>query len=333
LSVSGAQGTYSDTELTFSARCSYLTSEAWAEDPKYRTIQEEFRRPLREALKKRFDRFAVLRRWNFRHPEECTFDVERVQAEGGAIPSAVEAKLLADLFDPSALERLVVDRAGESRLIGDLLGELTEPPSSNVGEAIPFLGNTAMYEEILKIAARGTVVLNVGGTWVGRQQEHESDEEALRHIYSRAYGPGQEMRQVQLGLPAAVGGTTVTGPTPRPLVMTLYPPEEMETTGSAPILEGGGPGVVPSPASDDSPTIIRPIPAATQTRRTDKPNTGINLIGYFERWQIPSGTTLDRTTVEFEGLTVQQIKQILQRLPSSVKAWLEVSYPKEDAQP
>ncbi len=46
--------------------------------------------------------------------------------------------------------------------MGDLLDELSEPPPPGTKDAIPFLGETATYEEVLKIVARGKVVVNVG---------------------------------------------------------------------------------------------------------------------------------------------------------------------------
>lgn len=330
LPASGTKSIYGDFELLYLARCSYLTSIAWRDDPKYRAIKEDFDRPLRDTLKKRFDRFAVLRTWNYRNPEQCTFDVERIGAQGGEIPISVEEKLLADLFDSAAFEKLVMDRARESCLVGDLMDELTEPPPPGTGDVIPFLGETATYEEILKIVAGGKIVVNVNGTWVGRQPEHASDEEALRYVRPRAFRSGQEMRQIQLGLSGAVGGTTVTGPGPRPPVPAPGQTGEPPTSSGGQPPGGTGPVIVPPIGGGGSTTTVPPVSPTIQVKRTDEPNTGINLSGCFERWNIPSGTVLDRAKVEFEGVNVQQLKQILQRLPSSVKASLEVSYPEED---
>lgn len=161
-------GHYEDEDLSFCARCSYLTSIAWKDDPKYRALKEEFDKPLRDALKKRVDRFAVLRRWDYPNPEQCVFDVERIDAQGGDIPSAVEEKLRNDLFDSAEFQNLVLEYAGKSWLVGKLLDELAEPPPRNTTDAIPYLGDTVLYEEVLKVAAKGKVVLNVGGDWVRR---------------------------------------------------------------------------------------------------------------------------------------------------------------------
>lgn len=223
LPVAGALGIYEDADLIFSARCSYLTSIAWKSDPKYRTLKEEFDRPLRDALKARYDRFAVLRRWDYQSPQRCVFDVEKVEARGGDIPSAVEAKIVADLFDPAEFQTRVVNYAKNLKSVGDLLKDLCEPPPPNTTDAIPYLGETAFYEEILRVAATGRVVLNVGGTWIGRLPEHEDESAALTYIRTKAFRSGPEMRQIQMGLPSAVGGTTVTAPRPQPLEVTSPP--------------------------------------------------------------------------------------------------------------
>jgi len=121
----GEKGIYSDGELIFSSRCSYLTSIAWRDDLKYRALKEEFDKPLRDSLKKRFDKFAVLRRWNFQEPDQCVFDVERVTAQGGEIPTSVEKALVEDLFDPAEFQSLVLERAKESSLVETCLMSLS----------------------------------------------------------------------------------------------------------------------------------------------------------------------------------------------------------------
>jgi len=316
LPAEGEKGIYCDKELIFNSRCSYLTSIAWHDDAKYRGLKEEFDKPLRDALKKRFDKFAVLRQWNYQQPDQCVFDMERVTAQGGDIPTAVEKTLVEALFDPSEFQSLVLERAKESYLIGDLLDELTEPPPPDTKDAIPFLGDTATYEQVLKIVALGKIVVNVDGTWVGRLAEHSNDEEALRFVRSKAFRSGTEMRQIQLGLPAAVGGTTVKGPGPQPPV-----PSPQHPTGDS------QPPVTP-PATPPLPPML-PVAGPTEVRRTDEATTGINLSACFEKWGVDPSAPLNIAKIEFENLTVQQLKQILTRLPSSFKASMEVTFTKE----
>ena len=99
----------------------------------------------------------------------------------------------------------MLKRAKDSDFVGSLMDDLTEPPPPNAGEAIPFLGETKAYESILDIAAEGDLVLNVSGTWIGRRAEDATDEDARRYIRSKAFRTGQEMRQIQLGLPVRLG--------------------------------------------------------------------------------------------------------------------------------
>ena len=67
----------------------------------------------------------------------------------------------------------------------------------------------------------------------------------------------------------------------------------------------------------------------TEIHRTDEATIGINLSACFEKWGVDSSAVLDTTKIEFNNLTVQQVKQILTRLPSSFKASMEVTFTKE----
>jgi len=320
LSADNEKDIYQDEELRFSSRCSFLTSIAWRDDIKYRGLKEEFDKPLRDVLKKRFNKYSVIRRWDYQKSDHCIFDVERVTAQGGEIPNAIEKSLFEDIFDPAEFESLILERANESCLVGDLLDELIEPPPPDTNDAIPFLGETSIYEEILKIAARGRIVLNVNGTWVGRMPEHSNEQEALRSIRSKAFRSGNEMRQIQLGLPDSVGGTIVTGPGPLP---TAIPPQPLDSTGSSPPL------VSPVPSTNS----FGPLHVTTENskiRQKEDNNTAINLSACFEKWDIDSSTVLDTTIIEFNDLTVQQVKQILTRLPSSLRASMEVIFTREE---
>jgi type III secretory pathway lipoprotein EscJ len=68
-----------------------------------------------------------------------------------------------------------------------------------------------------------------------------------------------------------------------------------------------------------------PIPAI-KSKRSEEPATGINLSGCFEAWGVPTSQAIETARIEFSGLTAQQIKQILQRIPSTFKATLEIAY-------
>lgn len=353
--AANATDIYTDLDLLMLARCSYLTSIAWKNESKYRALKEEFDKPLRDRLKARFERFAILRHWNFQQPQECVFEVERHGASGVEIPATVETKIRTDLFDPAEFQQFVLACAQDSRVVGDILEQLAEPPAKPTIEAIPYLGETAIYEEILKVAATGKLFLNINGTWIGRQPEHTDNVEALQYLQQKAFRTGKDLRQVQLGYSDEVGGFTVAGSNPThltrqhpqnggyqvgatstgngkgvtttsltPLQPTLYNQTVIKdkevgrlTPASSPSVQEGNGSVIP---------VTVPVPPRRKSERTYEQSTGINLSGQFEKWDIAPTTQLTTANLEFTNLTVQQLKQILQKLPPAFKAHLEVSY-------
>lgn len=332
LPLTTSKGVYEDAELLFHARCAYLTAIAWKSDGKYSALRTEFEKPLQNALKARFDRFVVLRRWNYPKPDLCSFEVEQHKAQGAAeIAFAVENKLQSDLFDPADFEAVVLDFAKAGKLVGALLDELSEPPATPTLDAIPFLGETVICEKLIGIAAKGSIALNVGGAWVVRSSSYTTDEEATGYIRQKAYRTGQELRQMQLGLPGAVGGTAVAGAKPpvEPVVAvppvvtpTPQPTLTLKETQNGLTVSGGDQGTITPPPL--------PQPKPPSIRSTEEANTGINLSGSFEKWGLPADKQIQTTKLEFKDLTVSQIKQFLQRIPSSLKAILEISFSEED---
>jgi hypothetical protein len=333
LPASDALSLYQDEELLYCARCSFLCSrEGWGSDFTYNALHRDFDRQLRAALKSRFNRFAVLRKWDYQQPQYCTFEIEKISEQGSDIPSAVEKKLVSDLFDPSDFQSFVLKRAKESDFVGSLMDDLIEPPPPGTGEAIPFLGETFVYELILRIVATGAAVLNVEGKWISRRTEDATDEEAFRYIRGQAFRSGQEMRRVQLGLPGTVGGGTVTVPKPTAATVTALTPTAPATgaTGSTTPLYPTTPVPAVNPAGNfglnGNKETPLPPPSNVKTKKSEAPATCINLSGCFETWAVPTSQQIESARIEFSGLSAQQIKQILQRIPSTFKATLEITY-------
>ena len=324
-----SNGLFNDNDLTYSARCSFLCSrKGWGADPIYRSLHQDFDRPLRNTLKARFNRFAILQKWDFQTPQNCSFDIEKISVQGPEIPSKVEKTIISDLFDQTEFKNFVLKRAKDADFVGSLMDDLAEPPPPDTGDAIPFLGETKAYEFVLEIAAKGDIVLNVNGAWIGRRAEDTSDEDALRYIRSKAFRTGQEMRRIQLGMPSAIGGGTITA----------GGKQKGETTSGK---TSGTPSPFPLAGANNEDSSINEGPLVTEgttetsiipdiieKNRTNEPTTGINLSGSFEKWGVSSTQVIKSARIEFNDLTAQQIKQILQRIPSTFKAMLEISYKK-----
>ncbi len=212
-----------------------------------------------------------------------------------------------------------------------------DPPPPGTGIAIPFLGETRTYEFIIDIAAQGDLFLNVAGNWIGRRSEDSSQDDARHYIRPKVFRTGQEMRQIQLGLPGAVGGSAVN--VPQPKKATSLPPSSGAAPGTTfPNVSGKNPGngidedMTGNTQIPDLPGLPNKPFKITQNKKSDEPATGINLSGCFEKWGLSADKTLECATIEFNGLTTQQVKQILQRIPSTFKASLEVSFQEgEDA--
>jgi len=329
LSAVEAENLFLDQRLIFFARCCFLCSKfAWGRhDKKYSAQAPLFDRELRKALQARFNRFAILRKWNYEQPQECVFDVETLTRQGAEIPSELEEKLAKEMFDPTEFRRMVLSYAESMKYFGDLLDELSEPPAPGSGEALPFLGGNVLYEHLLRLSARGDIVLNINGAWLGREQQDASEDAAYKRIRVKAFHSPPENRQVLLGLPGHVGGGAVAAPPP-PFSPQPSPPYGA-TTPSPPktppeIPPGGGPvgpGLPPPPAFQ-----------ARQFWRTEIPLSGLNLIGRFEKLGLDAAQNIDMARLEFDGLNVQQIKNILLAIPPAFKAKLELDYKKGGGQ-
>lgn len=163
--------------------------------------------------------------------------------------------------------------------------------------------------------------MNVGGTWIGRQPAHSSEEDALGFVRSKAFRSEREMRQVQLGLPAAVGGTTVTGSGLRPPVVPFPGPASGPSTPIPPHRAFGP--ILPQ-------NVIPSITGSVQVFRADEETIGINLSACFETWGVDASAVLEAAEIKFSNLTVQQFRQVLAGLPSSLKATMEVTLVKEE---
>lgn len=341
VSQDSAKGLYDDDSLTFLARCAYLCGEAWKDDPKYKAILKDFDPEVRRELTKRFNRFAVLRRWNYGKPETCVFDVENIPSDkaGPLTAESVQEIIKRDLFDPAQFDKLAISFADKSKKVEDLLKHLSEPPPRPDEDAIPFLGADKFYEELLRLGISGKLALNVAGTWYKRPPGSPTEDE-VRAYFRRAFRYGAEMNAVQLGQPSLVGGSTTTGtPAPPPPVSppagggSTPPPDDIfGGGGSTPVPPAGDPPPVPPPTTDGG--FPEPQPngggavheATLVSKKTDAPVSGVQLTGAFEQWGVPADGQLQTARIEISNISVPMLRKILTSMHSSVKANLEVSY-------
>ncbi len=197
-----------------------------------------------------------------------------------------------------------------------VLGQLREPPAKPDADAIPFLGEHALYEQTIRVAARDQIALNVNSTWY-RAEPSEGEEQAYARLKRSCFRTGRELEEVQLGLPNQVGGTGVSIPTPRPPANPggLFP-------GVAPVVPTV-PGVAPIPPNPIAPPPIEPPSAII--RQSNGAKSGINLLGDIERWGLPDAERLTIATLTLRGLTVKELRELCTKLPPKLLAELQIT--------
>jgi len=329
---SGFTNAFYDRDLLILARAEMKAQEFGSQSAEYRKLQTKYQGELRDILKKRFDRFSVLHRWNFTDTSLCVFQIESLKEQGSKIPNAIEAALTSDLFVPEDFQDLVLEAANNSTSVGKLLKELQEPRPSGQ-DCIPWLGETAMKERIIRLCARGKVAINFRGIEYLQAQAGEDEDTAWKRLRSKLGLTGRQLDEVVLMQPSAVPSTGGSAP--------VAPPAGVPPAGGL----FGGPGAGDNPPSDgstgtgtadDSGGTTGPAPGGifgggTSGGRTplfSPPTSPLNLIGKMEGWGIGPATPVKEVTLKVSAATGAQLKELLKKLPDGMT--FEISLDKED---
>lgn len=327
----GTSNAFYDRDLLVLARAEMKAQEWGAQNSEYRKLQSKYQGELRDILKKRFDRFAVLHRWNFGDPAKCEFHVETLREQGAKVPEAIEAALTNDLFVPEDFEQLVLEASANNSSVGKLLKELQEPRPSGQ-DCIPWLGETAMKERIVRLCAKGKVAINLRGMEYLQAQSGEDEESAWRRLRAKLSYTGRQLDEVFLLPPSAVPATGGTNPQPSPVSPT---PGGLFGGGSGPAptpLGGasGNPGAEPgtgAPNSDPAGGIFGGGTGTTRVPYTAPATSPLNLIGKLEGWGVGPATPVKSVTIKVDAATGAQLKELLKKLPDGMT--FELSLDKE----
>jgi hypothetical protein len=322
---SGSTNAFLDRDLLILARVEMKAQEWGNQNPEYKKLHKEFETALRENLKKRFDRFAVIQRWNFADPAQCKFNVEHLDKQGAQIPEAIEEALTNDLFVPEDFEQMVLEFGANNDSVGKLLRELQEPRPSGQ-DCIPWLGETAMKERLLRLCAKGKIAINVRGMEFLQTHPGEDDESAWRRLRPKLSLTGRHLDDVFVMLPSAV-----------PATGGAMPPAATPTGGGGLFGDGQTP---PSPSTVHTPPVVSPTPApgtifdggsATVKPRiplSNPPTSPLNLIGKLEGWGIGPATQVAEVSIKVSSATGAQLKELLKKLPDGMT--FELNLEKDD---
>lgn len=326
---SGSSNAFQDRDLLVLARAEMKAQEWSGQSPEYKKLHTKYQGELRDILKKRFDRFAVLHRWNFADPTQCKFSVESLKKQGAQIPEGIEEALINDLFVPEDFEDLVLEAAADNSAVGKLLRELQEPRPAGQ-DCIPWLGETSMKERILRLCARGKIAINLRGLEYLQAQPGEDEDTAWKRLRPKLSYTGRQLDEVFLMEPSAV--PTTGGSTPP------VPPPPGGTGG----LFGGGATPTP-PGVNEPPAGGQPTPVpggggifgggATggckpRISLNNPPTSPLNLIGKLEGWGIGPATPVAEVSIKVSAATGAQLKELLKKLPDGMT--FELSLEKED---
>ena len=311
---------FADRNLLITARCALLASEWKEKDQQYSKLHAKFEGALKAELRNRFDRFALLKTWDFQAPKNCTFDEEAHGATGADIPAAVEKHVVTNHFAPEDFEAFIVQAAARNDTMRQALALLREPPLPGL-TAIPYLGDFYVYEQVLGIVAKDKIALNAGGRW-WHKEPSESPSDALIRLKQRASFSGQAMFAVQLGETSQVGSGGVAAVPPIPPSPLPFPSGLAPTP--YPITPGPTVGGDPVPLAPGGNTSPQPV-----IRRSLGAKTGVNLLGDLEKWALPDAQKVTQAVLTLNGVSVKELRDLCIKLPPKLQAELQLNLPPE----
>lgn len=328
---SGSLNAYQDRDLLILARAEMKAQEWSGQSPEYKKLHTEYQGALRDMLKKRFDRFAVLHRWNFADPGQCAFNVESLKKQGAQIPEGIEEALVNDLFVPEDFEDLVLEAAADNSAVGKLLRELQEPRPAGQ-DCIPWLGETAMKERILRLCAKGKIAINLRGMEYLQTQPGEDEEAAWKRMKPKLFYTGRQLDEVSLMAPSAVpttGGSAPFAPAPADggvpgsLFGGASSPTSIPVGGDT--NTGGGTQSAPGGIFGGGSAVTGAKPRTPLNNPATSP---LNLIGKLEGWGIGPATKVAEVSIKVSASNGAQLKELIKKLPDGMT--FEISLEKED---
>jgi len=322
----GSANLFGDRDLIVLARCVYLAEQWKTQNPEYGRLQIRYQKELREILKSRFDRFAIISNWNFQEPQNCQFHIESHKAEGAKIPDAVDRQIAENLFIPEDFQEFILATAPNNESVGKLLRELREPRPGGK-ECIPWLGETLIKERIIRLCAKGLIAINLRGMEYLQRSDEESEDTAWKRMRGKL-GTGKHLDETHVLLPQNVPATGGVAPNVQHHSGRLFPEPSGITHGSdttatstppvttnvaVPVSPGTSPG--PAGLFTEVPGYIPVAIPAT---------SALNLLGRIESQGIRPGTQLKSLSISIPKLTGAQLQELLKRLPDGMTYQLDL---------
>ncbi len=307
---------YDDRDLIISARCAMVAQEFGEKEPQYETLyRKKFYPELKKKLEERFNRYAILNVWDFQNPTACTFHVENHGATGGAIPTAVEKHIRKNFFAPEDFTPFIEEAAKRGDTVKQVLDLLRGEPLPGK-EALPYQGEPETYEDILDVAAKDKIALNVGGTLYCRNGG-ESEPAALQRLRQKTWKTGHDLHMIKLVPRSDVGGDGIA----------VVPPQVVTPPVVPPVVPPVPPPLVPPVV----PPIVPPLPPLPLPnpviRKSLGAKTGVNLLSDLEKWGYPDSQQVTQASLTINDLSIKELRELCTKLPPKIKAELQITLP------
>jgi len=316
----GSTNVFGTRELIVLARCVHLAEQWKGQNPEYGRLQTKYQKELRENLKSRFDRFAIISNWNFQEPTNCRFHIESHKTHGSKIPDAIDTHIKNNLFIPEDFQELILTAAPNNEPIGKIIRELKEPRPGGK-DCIPWLGETLVKEHIIRLCARGLIAIDLRGMKYLQVQAGEIEDSAWQRMKGKL-GTGKHLDETRVLLPQdvpATAGVSVSG-------------EDTPTTTTSDTGAGGESGVAPSTGSGNGPTSGEGIfdgGTSSFILLTAPATSALNLLGKVETWDIGPGTQVRSLEIKIGSLSGAQLQELIKKLPDGMT--YELGLEKEDS--
>ncbi|TVP96589.1 MAG: DUF499 domain-containing protein [Planctomycetaceae bacterium] len=323
----GSGNVHFDRELLVLARAVWLASKWKATEKVYAELERAFRKDeLIPKLKRRFERFAILSEWNYADPAKCRFEEAKHDAQGDKIPDAVDRIVREEVFIPEEFEEYVLRFAENSHSIGKLLKDLREPrPGGN--PCIPWLGEIAVKERVIRMCAEGQIAIDLRGTEMLQTKPGEETEFAWTRMKGKL-GTGKHLDQTILLLPDA---ESVSGGKSTATTNGLGPQVGAASSGTndTGAIFGAANVQVPPNVAESKPESnlfgdTTGSPPPTLKPCSAPATSSLNLLGQVESWGIGPATSVNNVALKVGKMTGAQLQALIKHLPDGVTYGLEL---------
>lgn len=309
-----------DKGLLVLARAVYLAKQWKNTDPNYSALHVKYQKELRDQMKVRFDRYAVLDIWNFSNPDQCEFEINSHKAEGDRIVSTIHERIKTDLFLAEDFEDLVLEAAKRNDSVAAVLDQLKEPMGGG-NNCIPWLGENEAKEHIVRLCARGQIEINIAGRELLSSRPGESEDAAWNRMKGKI-GTGRTLQETLIHEPDST--VSSGGGESEDISHKNTPAGYTDPSGGngTAFNEGQANGFAAVGLFGGSTSTKLKTPFSSET------TSSLSLLGKIESWGITPGAQVSNVKLSIENLTGAQLQDLIKKLPDGVSYGLNLE--KED---